>query len=203
MIIVLLIAIILSFSLLILTKGSTAHDMMACLMTVVYCGLIMGAVISIVYMTPESFSNVNETWGRRSFAYLISIVVSTDTFAYFVGTKFGKHKLCPEISPKKSVEGAIGGLVAGALIGTILAFVLKIVNLSVEMIIGVLFVSILLSIAVQIGDLIASKLKRSYGIKDFGKIFPGHGGVLDRFDSILFSGIVFYTLIQIIELIGM
>lgn len=115
----------------------------------------------------------------------------SDGAAYFVGTFFGKHKLCPEISPKKTVEGAVGGVVGGTVILLIYIFVYQkvqasrgydfSVNYLVAVIIGL--VSGLLSI---VGDLTASLIKRQHNIKDFGKIMPGHGGVLDRFDSVLF-----------------
>lgn len=204
-------AIILCLGIMIFTKGSTAHDMMACIMTLVYCGLIMGFVISIAYISPIGTSSIinNKVLGGRSFAYLMTIVVFTDTFAYLIGVKFGKHKLAPEISPKKSVEGAIGGLVAGALVGVICVFLFKIITFSdnadlmtkILIIFMVFMLSLILSVAVQVGDLIASKIKRSYGIKDFGKIFPGHGGVLDRFDSFIFAGAVYYVIVQFIQLV--
>lgn len=109
----------------------------------------------------------------------------TDTFAYFTGFFLGKHKLIPDVSPKKTVEGAIGGIVFCAL-----SFV--IFGLAVDHFFGqsanlwfLLVSGIIISLISQVGDLIMSVIKRHYGIKDFGKIFPGHGGMLDRFDSIL------------------
>lgn len=109
----------------------------------------------------------------------------TDTFAYFSGFLFGKHKLIPDVSPKKTVEGSIGGTLCCAL-----AFVAF--GLIVDFFFGknanllFLFISgLIIALVSQIGDLIMSVIKRHYGIKDFGKIFPGHGGMLDRFDSIL------------------
>jgi len=202
--VLILISIIGSF---IFIKGSQAHDIMACIMTLCYCGLVMGFVISVNYLEPNiSFieHDIFLPWGTRSFGYLISIVVATDTFAYLVGSKFGKHKLCPEISPKKSTEGALGGLLAGGIIGTIVAYLLKVINLHNSLLILAVFIfSLIISVTVQIGDLVASKFKRSYDIKDYGKIFPGHGGVLDRFDSLIYAGAVYYLLMQLIQLIGM
>lgn len=193
---------------LIFTKHSTAHDMLASVFTLVYCGLIMGYVIAIKYIEPMTQEQVFiNAWGGRSFGYLYTIVCLTDVFAYLVGRKFGKRKLCPEISPKKTVEGAIGGLVFGSIIGTACIFLYKLVDVETLskseiwfVIIGGFFVSLIISFCVQIGDLIASKLKRSYEIKDFGKIFPGHGGILDRFDSLIFSGLVYYIIIHFIQL---
>lgn len=211
--VVFLVEIVIVLIMIIFTKKSTAHDMMACVMTLVYCGLVLGYVISIKYLVPISPTfndgqNFVQAWGGRSFGYLYTIVCITDIAAYLFGSKFGKHKLCPDISPKKSVEGAIAGLVFGTVIGTGCIFLYRLVNVEIMTssqiwsVLGVgFFVSLLLSFCVQVGDLVASKLKRSYEIKDFGKIFPGHGGVLDRFDSLIFSGIVYYVIIQFIQLV--
>lgn len=104
----------------------------------------------------------------------------TDTFAYFTGRFFGKRKLFPRVSPKKTIEGAVGGIIGSILINYIFVyFFLK------EILAVIIVISFLGSILSQIGDLIASKIKRTCNIKDFGYILPGHGGVLDRFDSSL------------------
>ncbi|NLN41318.1 MAG: phosphatidate cytidylyltransferase [Clostridiales bacterium] len=111
---------------------------------------------------------------------------STDTFAYFVGRAFGKNKLCPSISPNKTVEGSLGGLIGSIIVSTIFGLILNnSINLDVHLyhfgIIGLLG-----GILSQFGDLCASSIKRYCGIKDFGNLLPGHGGLLDRFDSLLF-----------------
>ena len=126
---------------------------------------------------------------------------TTDTFAFFAGTLLGKHKLWPEISPKKTVEGAIGGVIGCGLsfllFGYIMHFFLHYnVNYTNLFIIGVVC-----SVVSQIGDLSASVIKRQYGIKDFGKIMPGHGGVMDRFDSILFAAPAVYYLLKALVII--
>ena len=151
--------------------------------------------------------------GVRFIVYMLLISTLTDTFAYFIGMKFGKHKMTPNISPKKSWEGAIGGSIVATIIASIFAmyygdifvvgtFLGDLFNSSGEktlldrLLIGsnisfevqFLFVFILTffaTIVSQFGDLMASKLKRHYQIKDFGSIFPGHGGIMDRFDSVM------------------
>ena len=109
-----------------------------------------------------------------------------DVFAYLVGSLFGKHKLIPEISPKKTIEGSIGGIVFAALAYLLYGFIVDKVVGNIE--VNYLFLGIfgtVLSVVSQIGDLIASLIKREYGVKDYGRLFPGHGGVMDRFDSVL------------------
>ena len=109
----------------------------------------------------------------------------SDTFAYFTGKFIGKHKLIPSVSPKKTVEGAIGGIVFTLIAFVVFGIIVRhYFNVQVP-IYQFCILGILLPIVSQIGDLIASCVKRQYGIKDFGKVFPGHGGVLDRFDSVM------------------
>ncbi len=135
------------------------------------------------------------------FAVLVSWM--TDVFAYFVGSKLGKHKLCPKISPKKSVEGAIGGILGAVLLNTLLLFVFKrffFENGSEISYIGVVILSAALSVVSMFGDLAASTLKRNFGIKDFGKLLPGHGGIMDRFDSMLFVLPVLYSAIYFVNI---
>ena len=126
-----------------------------------------------------------------------------DTFAYFVGRKFGKHKLAPNISPKKSVEGAIGGILfcdlTAVIIGLIFHFcVMPDANINFWALILLGVIDAPVSI---LGDLSFSLIKRNYGIKDYGSIFPGHGGMLDRFDSIIFTAPVLVAINQFIPFI--
>ncbi len=134
--------------------------------------------------------------------FLFMITIFTDIFAYVFGVNFGKHPLAIKISPKKSIEGSVGGTVS-ALILTILYLWLLDINIVGEISINI-WTSILLilfiSIIGQIGDLIASKLKRGFNIKDFSQLFPGHGGIMDRFDSVIFAGI---TLVLISKVVGL
>ncbi|MBQ8214245.1 MAG: CDP-archaeol synthase [Clostridia bacterium] len=121
----------------------------------------------------------------------------TDTFAYFCGMLFGrggKHKLIPDVSPKKTVEGSIGGTVFCILAMVIFGIIINsIADLRANYIV-LIGAGLLASIVSQIGDLCMSVIKRTYGIKDYGKLFPGHGGVLDRFDSVLAVAIVLAAL---------
>ena len=109
----------------------------------------------------------------------------TDTGAYFVGVLFGKHKLIPKVSPKKTIEGAFGGIL-GCIVGFVLyGFIIQsICDVKVNYV-AMIVVATVISVVSQFGDLVASYIKREREIKDFGFIFPGHGGVLDRFDSII------------------
>lgn len=115
----------------------------------------------------------------------------SDTCAYLTGILIGKHKMPGTLSPKKSVEGCVGGALGAAVIGFIYGFYLKDVTL------GAAFAGICLcgSVISQIGDLAASAVKRNCGIKDYGKLIPGHGGIMDRFDSIMFVSPVIYCIL--------
>lgn len=111
------------------------------------------------------------------------LAFSSDSFAYLVGITFGKHKLIPDVSPKKSVEGALGGIIGTVILTILYLSYFELSSIGYDIILG-----ILASILAQCGDLIASRIKRDTGIKDFGKLIPGHGGILDRFDSVLLVG---------------
>lgn len=110
----------------------------------------------------------------------------TDIFAYFCGRAFGKHKLIPDVSPKKTVEGSIGGTLFCILVMVIFGFVVEklVPEISANLLIFAV-AGVLIAVVSQIGDLSMSVIKRKYGVKDYGFIFPGHGGVLDRFDSVI------------------
>ncbi len=110
----------------------------------------------------------------------------TDIFAYFCGRAFGKHKLIPDVSPKKTVEGSVGGTVFCILVMVIFGFVVeKLVPQITANLLIFAVAGVLVAVVSQIGDLSMSVIKRKYGVKDYGFIFPGHGGVLDRFDSVI------------------
>lgn len=130
-----------------------------------------------------------------------------DAGGYFIGRFFGKHKLSPTISPKKTVEGAIGGiafnLVFFLLMGICYYFYQKAMGVTVVVYYWQLaLLGVILAVVGMLGDLSASLIKRQCGVKDFGTIFPGHGGVMDRFDSVLFVAPCLYVLLQIMPLVG-
>ena len=118
----------------------------------------------------------------------------TDTFAYFSGMLFGRHKLCPTLSPKKTVEGAIGGTVGGVASVVVFGVIVGAVTEFRANILSLILCGLAVSVLSQIGVLIASLIKRERGIKDYGRVFPGHGGVLDRFDSVIATSIVTYVI---------
>lgn len=108
-----------------------------------------------------------------------------DSCAYFVGRAIGKHKLIPEISPKKTVEGAIGGTLFATAAFALYGLIISLISELTPNYLALCIFGFVLAVVAQFGDLIASLIKREHGVKDYGNIFPGHGGVLDRFDSIL------------------
>lgn len=161
------------------------------------CSGLMTSLYAIGGFAALVFLHDFHVGGR--FLYLLAFIGAwfTDIFAYFSGRLFGKHKLIPEISPKKTVEGSIGGILfcVLAFLGFTYVYNTWLVGFLPEVTIPEMtttlsyplmaVVGLVVSVVSQIGDLSMSALKRHYGIKDFGKIFPGHGGMLDRFDSVL------------------
>ncbi len=152
---------------------------------------------SYFYMLIPAVAAVTLSQYSMWFILLVGFIASgTDSAAYFVGVFFGKHKLAPQVSPKKTIEGSIGGSVIGLLMGVgLFPYLLQQFAPDVWQTYQPLFsggtfiitivILLLLSIATQFGDLVASNIKRQFGVKDFGNLFPGHGGVMDRVDGIL------------------
>lgn len=175
--------------------------------------MILTAFVSFPFMTVELIFNnmLKNADGTPSYANGIALVIYclilswvADGGAYFVGCSIGKHKLAPVISPKKTIEGSVGGFVIAMIISLAAAYIyadmlnyvsgdLNFVNLVI-----VSAVCILMS---MFGDLSFSAVKRQYGVKDFGNLLPGHGGVLDRFDSVLFVCPTFYLLSYVLPLV--
>lgn len=167
----------------------TVNDGIYSIFALVYPGLVMS---NLYFLT--TFDNY--------MMVLVSVTVSvlcacvTDTFAFLIGSWFGKHPLIPAVSPKKTVEGAIGGFLGAVAVGIGLSFIVPYALPGVGKI-KVILLAAGIGVFSQIGDLTASAIKRMCGIKDYGKIFPGHGGVLDRMDSIIPSGIITYLVFSV------
>lgn len=137
------------------------------------------------------------------FYFILALIIAwgNDTGAYFAGTLLGKHKLCPEISPKKTVEGLIGGWIFAVLAALLFACVWQRFHGVAVSFWQVGLVTFLLSPLSVVGDLFASTIKRQCGAKDYGNIMPGHGGMMDRFDSLVFVSPLLYAGLHIITLI--
>ena len=140
-----------------------------------------------------------EEYGYDAIFFILLILCFAwggDTCAYFAGRAFGKHKLCPVVSPKKTVEGAIGGVLGTIVFGVVATLIYSIAanrmeaftrsNIGVSMYVIIALLGCIAAVLGIYGDLFASVVKRQCGIKDYGTIFPGHGGILDRFDSVMF-----------------
>ncbi|MBS6062295.1 MAG: phosphatidate cytidylyltransferase [Peptostreptococcaceae bacterium] len=158
------------------TPNSAAYTMF----TYVYISLPLASIYAISKYHGDFF------W----YIFIFSMV--TDTMAYFSGYIFGKHKLSPKLSPKKTIEGAIGGV-----IGCTLASVVYATYFHKDMILPILIFSIFGSLVAQVGDIFASAFKRWTGIKDYANLIPGHGGILDRTDSISFSTLYVFIIAQL------
>ncbi len=137
-------------------------------------------------------SIICENTGIYYLLLLVNFASICDTGAYFVGSFFGKRKLCPEISPKKTVEGAVGGIVSSMIVSVIL-----VLSFGQSRILSTILLTIPLCIVGMLGDLFASSIKRSVGLKDYGNLIPGHGGILDRFDSMLLISPILYIFMEL------
>lgn len=157
----------------------SSKDAFFLLGAVLFLGLVFNAFLTI------RLRNLN------TFLFLLIIPMVNDIFAYLIGSKFGKNKMCVNISPNKTWEGSIGGLVLGSASG-IIFYRLLIGRITLKIVI----ITLILSIIGQIGDLIMSRIKRENGIKDFSNIMPGHGGILDRLDSSIFVFITYIFLLM-------
>ncbi len=126
--------------------------------------------------------------------FVILVNYSSDVGAYLIGSRYGKRKLAPKISPNKTIEGSLGGIALSLIMGSSFGILFLKSYLTIDKLI---FVSLIIPIVAQIGDLFFSSLKRTYNKKDFGSMFPGHGGVLDRIDSLIFSLLFMMILIRL------
>jgi len=150
--------------------------------------LVITAFMYIPFLTTHLMMIRLLPLGSSWLLLIMLIVMTNDAAAYYIGSAFGKHRLYEAVSPKKSIEGALGGL-GGSLVG---AFLAKHVFFSQLGYTDIIVTALVIGIIGQLGDLFESLLKRSFKVKDSGSIFPGHGGVLDRMDSILFAAPVTY-----------
>lgn len=159
---------------------------------------------SILYV-PFLFSFIKllfiEPHGRILVILAFVCATATDTFAYEIGSRFGKHKLSPVVSPKKSIEGTVAGIIAAMVATGIVCYITNTYFSTEFNIIIMIFMGAVFSIVGQIGDLAASSIKRYCGQKDFSNLLPGHGGILDRFDSIMFISPMVYIFMHLISLI--
>lgn len=153
-------------------------------------GVLIAMGIHMVYQLRLSFG----------FEYLLLLALATfgtDTGAYFIGMKFGKHKLNPRLSPKKTIEGSLGGMLLGTVLSVAYGAYIQI-NIPFIYLIIICFI---LTITGQVGDLTFSSIKRTFEVKDYSQLLPGHGGVLDRFDSLLFNSMVLGLLLHIMQMV--
>jgi phosphatidate cytidylyltransferase len=200
----------------VLSKNFTVNNIGKALLVMVYIGLGGSAIMTLRFL------------GARFITYMFLVAALTDSFAFFTGSLIGKTPLAPHISPKKTWEGAIGGTVIATILASLFALYYGVI-FDPSTSIGYLFnstgemtlldrfanlgdrfqlqvfitatVTLFASVMAQIGDLMASKLKRHYQIKDFGSLFPGHGGIMDRFDSVIFVSMFLTSVFYIIYLL--
>ena len=194
-----IVMVILGISMLILGKTVTSYsnfsmvDAGFTILGMIYVGLTFSHLLLLRFIDVSTAIVTPFGMLQTGAAYLWLPFIGTwasDTLAFFVGSHYGRHKLCPAVSPGKTIEGAVGGLV-GSIIGVATAVTLFHMPLFHGIIIG-----ILVGIIAPFGDLVESAMKRFAGVKDSGRLLPGHGGVLDRFDSILFAVPIVYYYIQ-------
>ncbi|RBW69877.1 phosphatidate cytidylyltransferase [Bacillus taeanensis] len=167
-----LLGLLLLLSLTVITKNRFSFDEVSfVLLTVLYVGF--------------GFFYLNETRllsnGLQLLFFILFLIWATDSGAYFIGRSFGKRKLWPKISPNKTIEGAVGGIMCAVIVGLVFQLFLPIYDYQ-----SIIIIAVVTAVFGQVGDLVQSAFKRHYGVKDSGKILPGHGGILDRFDSLIF-----------------
>lgn len=173
--------------------GSAISNVGGTLLGVLYLGIAGGALLLI----REGVGRFSYGESGRVMMLLFMMLWAMDTAAYFVGRPFGRHKLFPRVSPKKSVEGAIGGLVGALLVAAIGAHtVTSFLSMGHHIALGAI-----VGIGGQVGDLSESLLKRDAGVKDSSTLLPGHGGILDRFDSLFFAGPLAYLYLKIMGMV--
>jgi len=160
-------------------KGIGLINVFKTMMTLIYPQLFF-AVLFVMSVYPD------ERIGRMMIVLTSAMAVATDTFAYFSGALFGKRKLIPSVSPKKTVAGASGGVAGTVAVSILIGLFLQDAMKTAIGLCHFIILGVVLSVLAQFGDLAASMFKRHFNVKDFGNIIPGHGGIMDRMDSVLF-----------------
>lgn len=166
-----------------------ANQMMAAFFSVIYVSMMLSYIYQLRIL-------------QNGLEYVVLIFIAawgTDTFAYCSGMLFGKHKMTPQLSPKKTIEGAVGGLIGAALLGALYGFFISTqLRLDFNPIAIFPVICVVGGVLSMIGDLAASAIKRNFDIKDYGTLIPGHGGILDRFDSIIIIAPVVYLIMAML-----
>lgn len=162
---------------------------------------VFAAFVGVFYVA-VMLSGIYQTRMMAKGVYIVWLIFlcswGSDTCAYCVGVLIGKHKMAPKLSPKKSIEGAVGGVVGAMLLTVLYGWVFREqMNLTIAYIFILAGISGVGAFVSMIGDLAASAIKRNYDIKDYGKLIPGHGGILDRFDSVIFTAPMVYYLAKL------
>lgn len=158
----------------------------------IMCMLYAGVLLSYIYIVRQGQNGAYTVW----LIFLCSW--ASDTCAYVAGVAFGKHKMAPVLSPKKSIEGAVGGVVGAAVLGAIYAAVfIDKIQLSANPVMAFAVICAVGALISMVGDLAASAIKRNHNIKDYGTLIPGHGGIMDRFDSVIYVAPIVWILLQI------
>ncbi|MDE5620546.1 MAG: phosphatidate cytidylyltransferase [Ruminococcus sp.] len=163
-------------------------------------------VLAVMVLVPQAMSAMIRIHNFYSDAGLFLLIMAlcgawiADTGAYFSGVALGKHKLCPEISPKKTIEGFIGGILTTGIVYAV-AFCIFVGEFDIKTVLFAFIMGAVCAVIGTVGDLSASMVKRQIGFKDYGKIMPGHGGLMDRFDSVLFVLPTFYAFMVIFSIL--
>jgi phosphatidate cytidylyltransferase len=175
-------------------RGTAGKPLVSLALTVI--GIVYPALVTYMYPIRYHDYAVGALAGTILLMLPIALTWATDTGAYFFGRMFGRHKLIPSVSPAKTVEGAIGGVVVAIIAAWLyVVFLLKPFAQLSMLPLGIVLFAIVIAVVAQIGDLAESLFKRDAGVKDSSRLLPGHGGILDRFDSLLFVLPVAYVLL--------
>lgn len=165
----------------------------------------MTLLITFSLSTLIDLRKITNIYSNFYLIFALAIPWMSDTGAYFIGKFFGKRKLCPDVSPKKTIEGALGGIIFSIVVNVIICFLFSVFFFKNNVILNyqnAILICLIGSIISIIGDLCFSMFKRSYRIKDFGHVIPGHGGVLDRFDSVIFVVPFIYFIVKHIDFLN-